>query len=132
MSEDDLSYIRQAVNAQAPSPIRPDYTPHARAERLIAVGRFVLASSSLVAVFLEPSTPAVHQQTTYTLLAIYTAYALATVALSWRRSIPSLPWRLASHALDLVLFSAFVYLTEGPASPFFLYFVFCFPRHNVI
>ncbi|HEX6097349.1 MAG TPA: hypothetical protein VF432_13555 [Thermoanaerobaculia bacterium] len=33
-------------------------------------------------------------------------------------------WRLVSHALDLVLFTVFVYLTEGPASPFFLYFVF--------
>lgn len=110
--------------SQPATAIRPDYIPHARAERLIAAGRFVLAFSSLAAVYVEPSTPVAHQQTTYTLLLIYTAYALVTVALSWRRSVPSAQWRLLSHALDLVLFSLFVYLTEGPASPFFLYFVF--------
>jgi signal transduction histidine kinase len=104
--------------------IRPDYTPHARAERLIAAGRFVLALSSLVAVYLEPSTPARFQQVTYALLAFYTLYALVTVAVSWRLPVPSARARLISHAVDLGLFSTFVYFTEGPASPFFLYFVF--------
>ncbi|HEV7765109.1 MAG TPA: histidine kinase [Thermoanaerobaculia bacterium] len=104
--------------------IRPDYTPHARAERLIAAGRFVLAFSSLVAIYLEPSTPARFQRATYSLLVIYTAYALITAIIAWRSPVPSARWRLFSHALDLVLFSVFVYLTEGPASPFFLYFVF--------
>jgi signal transduction histidine kinase len=104
--------------------IRPDYTPHARAERLIAAGRFVLAFSSLVAIYLEPSTPARYQRATYGLLSIYTAYALVTAIIAWRSPVPSARWRMTSHALDLVLFSVFVYLTEGPASPFFLYFVF--------
>jgi signal transduction histidine kinase len=104
--------------------IRPDYTPHARAERLIAAGRFVLAFFSLVAIYLEPSTPAKFQRPTYALLAIYTLYALVVVFVAWRLSVPSRRWRLLSHAADLVLFTLFVYLTEGPASPFFLYFVF--------
>ena len=106
------------------SSIRPDYTPHARAERLIAAGRFVLAFFSLVAIYLEPSTPARFQRATYALLLIYTIYALVTAIIAWRSPVPSARWRLFSHALDLVLFSVFVYLTEGPASPFFLYFVF--------
>ncbi|HET8798862.1 MAG TPA: histidine kinase, partial [Thermoanaerobaculia bacterium] len=104
--------------------IRPDYTPHARAERLIATGRFVLAFFSLVAIWFEPSTPARYQRATYAILAIYTVYALITVVFAWRSPVPSARWRLFSHALDLVLFTIFVYLTEGPASPFFLYFVF--------
>ena len=104
--------------------IRPDYTPHARAERLIAAGRFVLASSSLLAIYLEPSTPARYQRATYGLLLIYTVYALVIALVAWRSPVPPARWRLLSHALDLVLFSVFVYLTEGPASPFFLYFVF--------
>lgn len=108
----------------ATTSIRPDYTPHARAERLIAAGRFVLAFSSLIAVYLEPSTPARFQRATYSLLLIYTIYALVTAVIAWRSPVPSSRWRLLSHALDLVLFSVFVYLTEGPASPFFLYFVF--------
>ena len=104
--------------------IRPDYAPHARAERLIATGRFVLALSSLTAVYLEPSTPAQYQRATYALLVVYTIYALAAAAVAWRSDVPSARWRLVSHALDLLLFTVFVYLTEGPASPFFLYFVF--------
>lgn len=101
-----------------------DYIPHARAERLIAAGRFVLAFSSLVAIYLEPSTPVRYQRPTYALLLIYTIYALATAIIAWRSAVPPARWRLFSHALDLVLFSVFVYFTEGPASPFFLYFVF--------
>jgi signal transduction histidine kinase len=108
-----------------PAPLsQHDYIPHARAERLIAAGRFVLAASSLVAVYLEPSTPARYQRPTYGLLLIYTLYALALVVVASRSAIAPARWRVVSHALDLVLFSIFVYLTEGPASPFFLYFVF--------
>ena len=103
----------------------PDYTPHARAERVIAGGRCVLATSSLIAIYLEPSTPARFQQATYALLLIYTLYALALAVVAWRSTTPmAAPWRLILHGLDLVLFSVFVYLTEGPASPFFLYFIF--------
>lgn len=112
------------MTANATNGIRPDYTPHARAERLIATGRFVLAASSLAAVYLEPSTPARYQRVTYGLLLVYAAYALATMIVAWGARAPTTRWRLLSHALDLVLFSIFVYLTEGPASPFFLYFVF--------
>ena len=118
------STLRLDVTAHSATAIRPDYTPHARAERLIAAGRFVLAFSSLVAVYLEPSTPARFQRATYGLLLIYTIYALIAVAVAWRSPVLRARWRLFSHALDLVLFSVFVYLTEGPASPFFLYFVF--------
>ena len=104
--------------------IQPEYTPHARAERLIAGGRLVLASFSLIAIYLEPSTPAKYQHATYSLLVVYTIYAAAVFAYTWRSAVPSGRWRLISHAADLVLFSIFISLTEGPASPFFLYFVF--------
>ncbi|MEA2491296.1 MAG: hypothetical protein QOH21_3088 [Acidobacteriota bacterium] len=112
------------MTAHSTTAIRPDYTPHARAERLIATGRFVLAFSSIVAVYLEPSTPARYERVTYTLLLVYTIYALAVALFAWRAAVPPARWRLLSHAGDLVLFTVFVYLTEGPASPFFLYFVF--------
>ena len=107
-----------------PTPIRPDYTPHSRAERLIAAGRFALAFFSLVAVYIEPSTPAKFQRATYSLLVIYTIVALALMLVEFRRPRPMRRWQLASHAAELVLFSIFIYLTEGPASPFFLYFIF--------
>ena len=67
-------YVGRHVTATTTT--QPVYTPQARAERLIAAGRFVLAFSSLAAVYLEPSTPAQYQRATYTLLVIYTLYAL--------------------------------------------------------
>lgn len=102
----------------------PQYTPQARAERLIALGRLVLACFSLLAVYLEPSTPAKYQQATYALLAAYTLYALVVLVVAWRTPVPPARQRVASHVVDLILFTLFIYLTEGPASPFFLYFIF--------
>lgn len=84
----------------------------------------MLASASLVAIYLEPSTPARYQQGTYGLLIAYTVYAAVAVLYAWHAAVPTVRWRLLSHAGDLLLFSLIVYLTEGPASPFFLYFVF--------
>lgn len=102
----------------------PQYTPQARAERLIALGRFILASFSLLAVYFEPSTPGRLSQFTYTLLGAYTAYTIVLLALTWRSPVAPARQRLLSHVVDLLLFSVFIYLTEGPASPFFVYFVF--------
>ncbi|HEX7707036.1 MAG TPA: sensor histidine kinase [Thermoanaerobaculia bacterium] len=102
----------------------PEYTPQARAERLIALGRLILACFSLLGIYLEPSTPARFQEATYSFLGAYTLYAAIVLLLAWRLPVPSRRWRLASHVTDLILFTVFINLTEGPASPFFLYFVF--------
>ena len=91
------------MNEQSQTGIRPDYTPHARAERLISAGRFVLAFSSFVAVYLEPSTPERHQHISYALLAGYALYALVVLVLTWRRppqpslSAPDGPSRRSSR-----------------------------------
>lgn len=100
------------------------YTPpQSRPERLIATGRVVLAATSLVAVWLDPSEPAHQAQAAYLLLAAYLAYAvvLALAALRWSGGAR---WGLVSHGFDLLFFAAFIYFTAGPASPFFAYFVF--------
>jgi signal transduction histidine kinase len=101
-----------------------DYAPRIRAERLIASSRVVLAVFSLLAVWLDPYTPDVHQQTTYVLLVGYSTVALIVAAVVWLANGPLYRLGLATHALDLVLFSVLTYLTEGPTSPFFTYFTF--------
>jgi signal transduction histidine kinase len=100
------------------------YSPTSRQERLIGAGRVVLAASSLLAVWLDPSEPAKYAETAYGLLAAYLGYAVV-VALTVARSggVPPV-LRLATHAVDLVFFSLFIYFTSGPASPFNAYFVF--------
>ncbi len=100
------------------------YSPTSRQERLIGAGRVVLAASSLLAVWLDPSEPAKYAQIAYGLLTAYLVYAVV-VALAVARAAGVLPaWRLATHAVDLVFFSLFIYFTSGPASPFNAYFVF--------
>jgi signal transduction histidine kinase len=100
------------------------YAPLGRAERLIAAGRVVLAASSLLAVWLDPSEPAKHAQIAYLLLVSYLVYSVAIAVLvgQWESSRRAL--RLPTHAFDLLLFSLIVYFTAGPSSPFIAYYVF--------
>lgn len=95
-----------------------------RAERLIATSRLVLAAFSLVAVWLDPYTPTSHPQTTFLLLFTYVAYALFVMSIAWLADGPLLRVGLVTHGLDLAFFSVLTYLTEGPTSPFFIYFTF--------
>jgi signal transduction histidine kinase len=97
--------------------------PRDRAERAIAGTRVALAAFSLFAIWLDPAEPARHTQLTYTLHSIYVAYAVVLAGIMWRRS--SLGWApLLTHVADIAAFSVFQYLTLGPSSPFFAYFVF--------
>jgi len=104
--------------------VSASYAPRIRAERLIASGRVVLAAFSLLAVWLDPSTPAQHAQTTYFLLLGYVGYALLVALVVWLTHVPLVRLGFVTHVLDLLLFSVLTYLTEGPTSPFFTYFMF--------
>lgn len=101
----------------------PNYAPRVRVERLIATGRVVLAGFSLLAVWIGTSTRAGYGGTNL-LLAAYLGYALALAVAAWFGHTASFRLGLLTHAVDLALFSLFVYLTEGAASPFFTYFIF--------
>ena len=95
-----------------------------RSERLIALGRGVLAGLSLLAIWLDPSEPAKYAQSTYSLLAAYLAYALLLAAWAWTAGLIVVRLALVTHAIDGLIFTALIYLTEGPTSPFFVFFVF--------
>ncbi len=106
------------VTAVAAYPSSPN-----RAERTIAVARVLMASLSLFAIWLDPAEPARYVQVTYTLHWLYVAYSIALAAIVWTRSqLDRL--RFVSHVADIVVFSVLQYLTLGPSSPFFVYFVF--------
>jgi len=95
-----------------------------RGERLVAIGRVVLASVSLVVVWLDPTVPIRAVPVAYGLLGIYAVYAgiVALVVLRWG---PGQRWqRLATHAIDLLVFVGVYYLPEAITRPIFLYFVF--------
>src|SRR5205809_2482403 len=107
-------------------PLMPDAisrAPRVRAERMILATRVALAMYALFAIWLDPAEPARYARLTYTLHASYLAYASVIAAVLWRHStLGTLP--LITHVADIALFSIFQYLTLGPSSPFFVYFVF--------
>jgi signal transduction histidine kinase len=102
----------------------PLYAPQLRPERLIAAGRIVLAVSSLFAVWLDVDEPVRHAPLAYGVLAGYLLYAAVVAWLLSRLETVPHPWPVVIHTIDLVCFSLFIFFTEGPASPFTVYFVF--------
>lgn len=104
--------------------MKPLFSPRERSERLIAGGRIVLAATSLAALWRDPSEPANFAEIAYALLAAYLLYAVVIALLVWRWRGASDNQGLWTHCFDLVFFSAFMYFTSGPASPFIAYFVF--------
>ena len=100
------------------------YRALSRAERVIAGGRVVLAVCSLLAIWIDPSAPAIYAESAFTLLVAYFIFALVIFALVWLPITVPGPWPLGTHVLDLAMFTLLIFFTEGPTSPFFVYFIF--------
>jgi signal transduction histidine kinase len=84
----------------------------------------VLAAFSLLAIGLAPSNAAGHADLTNPWLIAYTVYALFVALVVWRSRVSLVRLGFATHALDLAAFVVFMSFTQGPASPFFVYFAF--------
>ncbi len=99
-------------------------TDRLRIERVLASPRVFLAVSSLVAIYLDPSQPDQYEVVQDTLLIGYLAWSV--VVLIWLRMSKSLPrtapWVI--HSVDLLFPAVITLFTEGPNSPFFLFFFF--------
>jgi len=104
--------------------MNPRPVPQSRAERLIAACRFALAVASLGAIYLDPLEPSRFPAFTYSLLAAYTLYSFVTMAWTAAAKSTSSRWLIASHLIDMTFFGLINYMTFGPTSPFFIYFVF--------
>ncbi len=100
------------------------YFPHRRVERLIATGRIVLSAFFLLAVWLDPTEPSRYARATCGILAGYLVYSIVTGIVVWRRDTVRSQLQIFSHAADLLVFAVLMFLSEGPTSPFFVYFVF--------
>jgi signal transduction histidine kinase len=95
-----------------------------RSDRLIAIGRAIIAAFALAAIWIDPSQPALAPDLTYGLLAGYVAFALAVVFATWRERVHAAEIAVGAHLVDLAVYSTLMFLTEGPTSPFFLLFTF--------
>ena len=92
--------------------------------RVIAVGRLLLATSFLVAIWFDTSQPARGAAAAYAVLAAYVAFAAAIVVATWNNWWLDAKLAGAAHAVDIVMFMVLVALTEGYTSPFFTFFMF--------
>jgi signal transduction histidine kinase len=98
--------------------------PPVHTERVLAVGRAFLTATGFVAVYLDPTEPTRLQALTYGVLLAYVAYSLTVLA--YVHAPVRLTWRHGRilHGLDLAWTSALTYVSQGPVSPFFLFFLF--------
>ena len=94
-----------------------------RAELTIVWARIALAGSTLFALWLDRTEPAQFTRLTYALHMIYVLYAVGLAGVVWyglaRRTFP-----LATHIIDIGVYSTFHVLTQGPSSPFYAFFLF--------
>lgn len=91
--------------------------------QIVAHSRFALASFALAAIYVDPSQPSRFANLAYGILAVYVAYAAIVAFVSGMISTGK-RWALASHFIDVAIFSLLMYLTDGPTSPFFVFFTF--------
>ncbi|MCE5262366.1 MAG: hypothetical protein LLG97_02395, partial [Deltaproteobacteria bacterium] len=100
------------------------YTQQVRVERFIAAGRALLAVCALFAVWINPTEPIRHTWTTYYLLFGFVCYSILIFAAVWRLNVTWTYLPVATHGIDLILFSLLMFFSQGTASPFFVFFVF--------
>ena len=91
--------------------------------RVIALGRVMLGILFLLAVWLDRSEPVMAMVATYALLILYAAWAIAIAAATWRNWWLDARLAIPTHAVDMAVFTAIVFSTNGSTSPFFLFFV---------
>ena len=84
----------------------------------------MLASLFLIAILVDASQPAQSPPHTYALLATYVILAAGLAVLTWNNWWLDAKLAGPAHAMDVVLFTLLVLLTEGYTSPFFTFFIF--------
>ncbi|MCI0410981.1 MAG: hypothetical protein L0191_20865, partial [Acidobacteria bacterium] len=95
-----------------------------RAERVLATARAFLAGASLVAVYFDPTQPSRYASLAYLLFLVYVVHsALIVILLPVRPKLtPAFVWGV--HGVDLIWPILTALFTEGPNSPFFVFFSF--------
>lgn len=120
--------LHQILNRMTRHPLPASHQrtsrPVARTERVLAVGRAFLTVTGLIAIYLDPTEPARLREVTYGVLFGYALYSLAVLAYvnGTARLTPRHGQLL--HGLDILWTSALTFVSEGPVSPFFLFFLF--------
>ena len=103
--------------------IPPDPRETRRIERWLATARVILAVSALVAIQMDP-TELGHSWAAYGLFVFYMANGILILMLLRRRQQSTAAFRVMVHAGDIVWPALISIFSEGPRTPFFLFFFF--------
>ena len=103
--------------------VQEGYSPRNRTERVISAGRLIL-SAFLALSLARDASQMPYSPAAYTLTIWFLLYSASVTVLTWSRGVTTRGVPLATHLIDLLAFTALVYLTGGPESPLFVYFVF--------
>lgn len=91
-------------------------------ERVLGTARFALSLLSLLAVYLDPTDPTTYASLAYILLTCWMLYS--TFVLVWLRYHDASPGVIRFlHAIDVLWPPVITLFTQGPNSPFFVFFV---------
>ena len=101
-----------------------EYSPRARAERVIASGRAFLALFALAGALLDPNDPETFADEPFLLLLAYCIYALVIWLATTRGALVMRRATFIQHGTDLAVAIVLTMLTRGSGSPFFLFFTF--------
>jgi signal transduction histidine kinase len=103
--------------------IPPDPGETRRIEWWLATARVILAVSALVAIRMDP-TELGHSWAAYGLFVFYMANGILILMLLKQRQQSTVAFRLMVHSADIVWPALISIFSEGPRTPFFLFFVF--------
>src|SRR5262249_28099014 len=96
---------------------------NAPSERVIAQGRLLLCALATLAIQFAPTQPTQYAAAAELILWVYFAFAAILVALTrYRFLTPAM--RGLVHFVDVVMISELLFFTDGPTSPFFVFFTF--------
>ena len=98
--------------------------PVARLERVLAIGRAFLTVTALAAIYVDPTEPTRLAGLTYGILSAYAVYSLLVLALVHRAPRVTSRHAVMLHSVDILWTSVLTFISEGPVSPFFLFFLF--------
>jgi signal transduction histidine kinase len=101
-----------------------EYSPRARAERVIASGRACLTIFALVGVWFAPPDPEAFATQATQLLAGYCVYAVLVWVATRRGALATRRATAIQYGIDLAVAIVLTLLTRGSGSPFFLFFTF--------
>jgi len=107
------------VTESAPSSVLAE-----RLERVLAVGRAFLTVTALVAIYIDPAEPARLRAFTYGVLLAYATYSLAVLLYVHRATRLTPRHTYTLHGLDILWTAGLTFVSQGPISPFFLFFLF--------